>query len=177
MDLPPLPPCPQAIDRSLPDADWNRHNKHWLPATVWIAQHTARQASHGCADSSEGLQRCAGCAADLTLCEKPKCSRCKLVRPHCWATVSTTQMRSSLMFLLHRCIFATKTASAKHTQYTNMLAVPPTEQSYLRERLRYMSSCYSKGLCLPYAYGQRQLYHIFAPSSAKVEQAHEAVML
>ena len=91
MDLPPLPPCPQAIDRSLPDADWNRHNKHWLPATVWIAQHTARQASHGLADSSEGLQRCAGCAADLTLCEKPKCSRCKLVRPHCWAAVSMTQ--------------------------------------------------------------------------------------
>ena len=79
-----------------------------------------------------------------------------------------TQMRSNLTVILHRCIFATKTASAKRTQCTNTHAVPQIEQSCSGEKLRYMSSYYSDGLCLPYANGQSQLYHIFVPSSAEV---------
>lgn len=86
MSLPPLPNCTKAIDRSHPDSEWNRNHKHWFPATVWVAQHAAREAQKS-GDQLEGLQRCAACAADIKTLEKPKCSRCKMVSFSCLANL------------------------------------------------------------------------------------------
>lgn len=82
MRLPALPICSRSVDRSQPDRDWNKDHKHWLPATVWAAQHSAREAQREGTDP-EGLYRCAACAADIKTSERFKCSKCKLVSSGC----------------------------------------------------------------------------------------------
>ena len=61
-------------------------DKHWLPATVWVAQHAAREAQTS-GVQLEGLQRCAACAADIKISQKSKCSKCKMVSSSCLAKV------------------------------------------------------------------------------------------
>ena len=58
MDLPALPSCPQAVDRGLPGAEWNKDDPRFLQATVWTAQAAALQAQ-ALKSAPEGLYRCA----------------------------------------------------------------------------------------------------------------------
>lgn len=77
--IPSLPVCP-GVDKSFPGADWNREHKRWLAATVWAAQEAAIEHLKYNNVSTDGLLRCAACAANIPSSEKSKCSRCKLVR-------------------------------------------------------------------------------------------------
>ena len=99
MSLPPLPACSRAMDKSQPDSEWNRNHKHWSPATVWAAQHAAREAQKS-GTEPEGLHRCAACAADIKTPEKPKCSKCKLVSSGCLAKEVPMQKHTRLRLLL-----------------------------------------------------------------------------